>query len=54
MYMWIHSADVQNSIDRILRNKFRSKMFKLNDEIYQLKTLDQSQNRCNFCDIVDS
>lgn len=52
--MWIRSADVQNSIDRILRNKFRSKMFNLSDEIYQLNTLNQSQNSCNFYDIVDS
>lgn len=52
--MWIYSADVQNSIDRILRKKIRSKMFIPSDEIYPLKTLNQSQNRCNFYEIVDS
>lgn len=54
--MWIYSADVQNSIDKIreiVATNFGIKMFKL-DGIYHLKTLNRTSHSFNFHKIVDS
>lgn len=55
--MWaLNSADVLNNSDKIIENRLielRLKMFNF-DESYHIKIFNLSQNRINYCDIVDS